>query len=436
MAAAYDEVACFAAASITETRKVSADTVREPAIRFRPADGGGGSCLHSQGFSANAALTWTLDSSHPSHLQLTEVDLRGQRPLRTGQLEFDASLFPGVAVQQQGLVALTEDGVLHSIQLPGQQSQQSILQGLSVTSLDVHAELRRLGDPTHLAVTHDSHRAPAVVAIGGQNGSLLVVPFKCFSTKSATGSFELLETASRYLSFFGKNTVPAVIWSSALSPISSELICVVHEDFSMRLWSIKTRHRVAAGALLQQSGQRANLTPVRVGAVCNDQGHLRLVVHLQPKEGSPEQPQTIAVSMDLVQASDGSLQVLNMKERMLEQSDTCFSCILSQQDTADPHSAHTWLLSPAPSLHAMSSSVSASSDETHHTDLVEKQGRADQPGHHDLQVSFCSKPIRQPSVIHFVTQTRCDLSTPFMCVGASCLCRSQCIMPVNHHINY
>ena len=387
MAAAYDEVVCFASASITAVREVHAEHSREAVVRFNCADAGAGCVVHDDASGAGIALTWTLNSSQPDHLHLTEVDLSGQRSVYAGRFEFEASLFPHLATQQQRLVALTEDGFLHSLDLPGQLGHQSLFQGLSVTSLDLHAELRKLGTPTLLAVMHDSTKANEVVLIGGQSGSLLVVPIACFSAKSASGSYELHDTASRYLSFFGKSTVPAVVWASALRPVSSELVCMLHEDFSMRFWNIRTKHRLSAGTLLQQSGQRVNLVPSKVGAVCSTQGHLRLVVHLQPKEGSSGQPQTVAVSMDLQQASDGSLQVLNMKERMLEQSDTTFSCILSQQDTADPHSAHTWLLSPDPSLHAISSSVSASSELAYHTTLVEEQALTMQTEQHNLQVS-------------------------------------------------
>ena len=387
MAAVYDEVICFASASITAARAVHAEHTRGAVLRFRCADVGDGCILHGHAPGDGVALTWALDSSQPDHLQLTEVDLSGQRSVHTGRFELEASLFPHVATQQQRLIALTEDGYLHSLELRGQLGHQSIFQGLSVASLDLHAELRKLGTPTHLTVTHDSTKAHAVVLIGGQSGSLLVVPISCFTAKSATGSYELQDTASRYLSFFGKSTAPAIVWASALRPVSSELVCILHEDFSMRFWNIRTKHRLSAGTLLQQSGQRANLVPSKVGAVCSTQGHLRLVVHLQPKEGSTEQPQTVAVSMDLQQASDSSLQVLNMKERLLEQSDSIFSCILSQQDTADPHSAHTWLLSTHPSLHAISSSVSASGEVAYHTTLVEEQSLAMQTEQYNLQVS-------------------------------------------------
>lgn len=386
MAATYDEVACFPSTSIIDVHEVQPDLAREPVVRFVPTDAGGGCIVNGTASDAGIALTWTLSSSQPDHLNLTEVDLSGQRQLQTQCLRFGASIFPHVAMQQQRLFTLTKDGFLFSLQ-PGQSGHQSLLQGMSITSLDLHAELRKLGTPTLLAVTQDQSQAPSAVLIGGQSGSLLVVPISCFSTQSTARSYELQETASRYLGFFGKSSTPAVVWASTLWPASPELTCVLHEDFSLRFWNLRTRHRVSAGALLQQSGQRANLVPAKVGAVCTAKGHLRLVVHLEPKDGSAEQPQTVAVSMDLQPAADGSLQVLNMKERMLEQSDTSFSCIVSQQDTADPHTAHTWLLSPSPSLHAISSSVSASSAETSDTALVEAQGMAPQPAQQDLQVS-------------------------------------------------
>lgn len=386
MAATYDEVACFATASITDSRQVHVEPVHEAVVRFDLAERGGGCVAASQASHVGLAQTWTLDSSAPTYLHLCEVDLTGQRSVRNGRIVFDATLFPEVVAQEQRLIAVTDDGFLHSIQLPRHQSHESLTQGLSITSMDLHAELRRLGAPACLAVTCGSPQVPEAVLIGGQSGSLLVVPVKCFSTQSATGSFELQETASRYLSFFGKSTVPAVVWASALRPISADLVCVLHKDFSMRFWNIKTRLRVATAQLLQQSGHKANLIPGRVGAICGAQGHFRLVVHLKPNEDSDEQPQTAAVSMDIQSASDGSLQVVNMKERMLEVSNTDFSCILSQQDTSDPHSAHTWLLSPTPSLHAIASSVSAPSDTAYHTTLIEKHGLAVQAGEHHLQV--------------------------------------------------
>ena len=237
-----------------------------------------------------------------------------------------------------------------------------------------------------LSVTQGDNSAQHVVLIGGLNGSVLVLPVSCFQAKSPAGAFELQETSGRYLSFFGKSTSSPVVWVSSLYPFSPELLCVVHQDLSMRFWNVRTRQKVSAGSLLQQSGQQSHLTPSTVGAVCNPLGHLRLVVHLQPKEGSSWQAQTVAVSMDLQQATDGSLQIANMRERLLEQSDAAFIAILTQQDTADPHTAHTWLLSSAPSLHAISSSVSAPADEQLQTVLIERQGLTTGAGLQDLQV--------------------------------------------------
>lgn len=386
MAATFEEVAPFAVA-ITPIQVVTAHTEHErrKLLDFEPRDVGDGCILASDGAGASTVISWTLESSRPNHLHLAETDLAGQRSVHRATIDLGAPLLPFVSVQQQRLVALSADGLLHSLQLPTQ-GHQPALQGLSTTSCDIHAELQKLGQPTVLSVTQSGNSAQDVILIGGSNGSVLVLPMGCFRAKSAAGAFELQETSSRYLSFFGKSTVSPVLWGSSLHPFSPELICVVHQDLSMRFWNVRTRQKVSTGSLLQQSGQQSHLTPSTLGAVCNPSGHLRLVVHLQPKQGSSWQAQTVAVSMDLRQATDGSMQVANMRERLLEQSHASFSAVLTQQDTEDPHTAHTWLLSPAPSLHAISSSVGAPTDEQLQTKLIERQGWGIEAGPQDLQV--------------------------------------------------
>jgi len=271
-------------------------------------------------------------------------------------------------------IVLTADGLLHSLALSDQLWHGSLLDGLATSSVNLRRELQKLGGPTTLVLGTASKPDEASICIGGQTGSILVVPANCFETQSASGCHELHFTPSGYLGFFSKSSTPAVTWTASLQPFAPELLCALHSDCSLRFWNTRTQQRVLVENLLQQSGQRGHVTPTAVGSVCSAQGHLRLVVHLDPKADTGVPPQTVAVSMDLEQAS-GQLLALNMRERMLEHSHLRFQSILTHASTADAESAQTWLLSDAPSLHAIISSVSGTPhEESCRAILMEKQG--------------------------------------------------------------
>ncbi|KAL0045451.1 hypothetical protein WJX82_006982 [Trebouxia sp. C0006] len=229
---------------------------------------------------------------------------------------------------------MTADGFLHSLALSDQFRHGSLLDGLATSSVNLRREVQKLGGPTTLALGTASKPDEASICIGGQTGCILVVPANCFETQSASGCHELHFTPSGYLGFFSKSTTPAVTWTASLEPFAPELFCALHSDCSLRFWNTTTQQRVLVENLLQQSGQKGHVTPTAVGSVCSAQGHLRLVVHLDPKADTGVPRQTVAVSMDLEQAG-GQLLALNMRERMLEHSHIRFQSILTHASTAD-----------------------------------------------------------------------------------------------------
>ncbi|KAL3143305.1 hypothetical protein ABBQ38_002146 [Trebouxia sp. C0009 RCD-2024] len=248
--------------------------------------------------------------------------------------------------------------------------------------------MERLGTPTTLEIIQTS-RDPReeLVCIGGQLGSLLVVPSACLDKKTAAKPYELTHSPSGYRAFFSKATTSAVTWTGSLDSFAPGLLCVLHSDCSLCFWDVNRRQRLLAESLLQQSGSRALLVPTAVGSLCTTQGHLRLVVHMEPKSGVPHcPPQTVAVSMDIQVLPDGLLQVVNMRERMLEHSSLCFQTILTHTGSSDANAAQTWLLSSTPSLHSITSNVSGEPHaESCRATLIEKQGVDTGPRHQPLQ---------------------------------------------------
>jgi len=344
-------------------------------LHVEPADVGGGIAPASTSSQSDGVFSWTISEAEPLDLQLTETYIDGQRGNCKLTVSFGAKLFPHAAFHPaKGIIVLTADGLLHSLALSDQLRHGSLLDGLATSSVNLRRELQKLGGPTTLVLGTASKPDEASICIGGQTGSILVVPANCFETQSASGCHELHFTPSGYLGFFSKSSTPAVTWTASLQPFAPELLCALHSDCSLRFWNTRTQQRVLVENLLQQSGQRGHVTPTAVGSVCSAQGHLRLVVHLDPKADTGVPPQTVAVSMDLEQAS-GQLLALNVRERMLEHSHLRFQSILTHASTADAESAQTWLLSDAPSLHAVISSVSGTPhEESCRAILMEKQG--------------------------------------------------------------
>ncbi len=356
-------------------------------LHVESADVGSGIALASASSQSDCVLSWTFSEAEPLDLQLTETYIDGQRGNCKLTVSFGAKLFPQAAFHQtKGIIVLTADGFLHSLALSDQFRHGSLLDGLATSSVNLRREVQKLGGPTTLALGTASKPDEASICIGGQTGSILVVPANCFETQSASGCHELHFTPSGYLGFFSKSTTPAVTWTASLEPFAPELFCALHSDCSLRFWNTTTQQRVLVENLLQQSGQKGHVTPTAVGSVCSAQGHLRLVVHLDPKADTGVPRQTVAVSMDLEQAG-GQLLALNMRERMLEHSHIRFQSILTHASTADAESAQTWLLSDAPSLHAIISSVSGTPhEESCRAILMEKQGVDTGSGQQKLQV--------------------------------------------------
>ena len=327
--------------------------------------------------TADCILSWTITQSEPAKLHLTETHIEGHRSSCKRTVNFSSTLLPKASFHSEhGLIVLTADGSLHSLLPRDQSSHASLLEGLTVSSIDATRDIDRLGTPTTIDVIKASRdQTEDFVCIGGQTGSLLVVPPGCLAGKTAVKPYELAHSPSGYRAFFSKSTSSAVTWTSSLEPFAPGLLCVLHEDCSLRFWNVSKRQRLLAENLLQQSGQRGLLVPTAVGSVCHAQGHLRLVVHLEPKAGAQSQPQTVAVSMDIQTPQEGLLQVVNMRERMLEHSDLRVQTVLIHTGSSDAYPAQTWLLSSSPSLHSITSTVSGEPHaEMCTATLIEKQG--------------------------------------------------------------
>ena len=382
------EVACLQSRLI-DTLHVPQHEGASELFLTQSADVGSGISPASSADADDYVLSWTFSKAKPSELQLTETPVEGQRSCCQLTVAFGSALFPQACFHQsKGLIVLTADGLLHSLASRDHSRHSSMLDALATSSVDLQREVVKLGKPTTLGLITASKLSDDFISIGGQTGSVLVVPATCFDNQSAHGCHELKHTPSSYLGFLSKSVTPAVSWMCSLHSLAPGLLCALHADCSLRFWNAPTRQRMLVENLLQQSGQKGRMVPTAVDSVCSTKGHLRLVVHLEPKTGTMCQPQTVAVSMDLQQALDGTLHAFNMRERMLEHSDLSFNTILTHRDTADAEAAQTWLLSTAPSLHAITSSVSGKPhEESHRTTLIEKQG-VDTGSHQQmLQVS-------------------------------------------------
>lgn len=382
------EVACLRW-RLVETLHVPQQST-ETELQFELANEGGGvSIPGTLPDSAQCILSWAISQHEPSQLQLTETHVHGQRSGCKRTVSFGSKLFPRAAYHPaKGLIVLTADGTLHSLLPRDQNSLLSLLDGLVTSSIDVKRHIDRLGIPTTLdAVSTTDAQDEGFFCIGGQTGAVLVVPPSCFDTESAAKPYELHHNPSGYRALFSKSTTSAVAWTNSLQPFASGLLCVLHADYSLRIWNVSKRRRLLVESLLQQSGQKELILPTAVGSVCNHQGHLRLVVHLEPKAGLHYVPQTIAVSMDIQIPQEGSIQIVNMRERMLEHDNLRFKTVLTHTHTSDAHPAQTWLLSITPSLHAITSSVSGQPhEESCRTVLIEKQGVDTGQRHQPLQV--------------------------------------------------
>lgn len=361
-------------------------------IQFQLADSGGGAIISQTASDQHDyILSWTFSRGEPAKLQLTETHVQGDRISCRRTVNFGSNIFPKASYHStHGLVVLTADGRLYTLLPRDRPSNQSLLDLLLVSSVDVSRDMERLGTPTTLEIIQTS-RDPReeLVCIGGQLGSLLVVPSACLDKKTAAKPYELTHSPSGYRAFFSKATTSAVTWTGSLDSFAPGLLCVLHSDCSLCFWDVNRRQRLLAESLLQQSGSRALLVPTAVGSLCTTQGHLRLVVHMEPKSGVPHcPPQTVAVSMDIQVLPDGLLQVVNMRERMLEHSSLCFQTILTHTGSSDANAAQTWLLSSTPSLHSITSNVSGEPHaESCRATLIEKQGVDTGPRHQPLQVT-------------------------------------------------
>lgn len=387
MVAFANEIVCVHWRSL-ETLHVPQQSPRREA-RFELADSGGGAVISgSASGTADYVLSWTITQSEPAKLHLTETHVEGRGSCKK-TVSFSSTLLTKASYHSQhGLVVLTADGSLHSLLPRDQSSHQSLLEGLTVSSIDLNGDIDRLGMPTTLDVLKASrNQTEDFICIGGQTGSLLVVPPSCLHGQTAIKPYELAHSPSGYRAFFSKSTTSAVTWAGSLEPFAPGLLCVLHEDCSLRFWNVNKRQRLLAENLLQQSGQKGLLVPTAVGSICHAQGHLRLVVHLEPKSGAQCQPQTVAVSMDIQILQEGSLQVVNMRERMLEHSNLRFQTVLMHTGSADVYPAQTWLLSGSSSLHSITSTVSGEPDaELCRANLIEKQGVNTGQKHQPLQV--------------------------------------------------
>lgn len=388
MVAFTNEIACVRWRSLETLHVPQQSPGRE--ARFELADSGGGAVIPGTASgTADCVLSWTITHSEPAKLHLTETHVEGHRSSCKKTVSFSSTLLPKASYHpQHGLIVLTADGSLHSLLPRDQSSHQSLLEGLTVSSIDLNGDIDRLGTPTTLDVLKASrNQTEDFICIGGQTGSLLVVPPSCLYGQTAVKPYELAHSPGGYRAFFSKSTTSAVTWTGSLEPFAPGLLCVLHEDCSLRFWNVSKRQRLLAENLLQQSGQKGLLVPTAVGSVCHAQGHLRLVVHLEPRPGAQCQPQTVAVSMDIQSLQEGSLQVVNMRERMLEHSDLRFQTVMMHIGSADVYPAQTWLLSSSPSLHSITSSLSGEPHaELCRTTLIEKQGVSTGKKHQPLQV--------------------------------------------------
>lgn len=336
-------------------------------------------------------LSWCISQEEPSQLQLTETHVQGHRGSFKRTIAFGSHLFPKASYHiEKGLIVLTADGSLHSLIPRDQGTHLSLLDELVTSTVDVRHDIERLGTPTTLnAFDFDMVETQRYVCIGGKTGSLLLVPPSCFDNDSTAKPFELQHSPSGYRAFFSKGAPSAITWAGCLGAFAPGLLCVLHADCSLRFWSVSKRQRLLVETLLQQSGQQGVVVPKAVGSMCSQNGHLRLVVHLEPKFGAQHQPQTVAVSMNLQIPQEGSIQAVNMRERMLEHDSLRFQTVLTHTRPSDPHSANTWLLSGSPSLHAITSSVSGQPhEEVCRTVLIEKQGVVTGQAHQPLQVGL------------------------------------------------
>lgn len=369
-------------------------------FHFQLADSGGGvSISQTASGQRQYILSWTVSRSEPAKLQLTETHVEGDRSSCKRTISFGSNVFPKVSFHStHGVVVLTADGRLHTLLPRDQPGNQSLLDGLCVSSVDVSRDIERLGTLTTLDVIRSSSdQTEDLVCIGGQTGSLLVVPPACLDKPAAAKPYELTHSSSGYLAFFSKTSTSAVTWTGSLESFAPGLLCVLHSDCSLRFWDVKTRQRLLTESLLQQSGTKALMVPTAVGSVCTRQGHLRLVVHMDPKSEARCPPQTVAVSMDIQIPQDGLLQVVNMRERMLEHSDLRFQTVLTPTGSSSANAAQTWLLSSSPSLHSITSNVSGEPHaEVRRATLIEKQGADTGQQLQPLQVTvilFCTVPV-------------------------------------------
>ena len=367
------EVSCLEWRSI-DTLHIPQHADAPQVLQADSTDAGGGVVL--AGSPNLCILSWTFSSLKPAELQLTETHIDGVQSNCKLRVVFGAPLFPQACFHQtKGVVVMTADGALHSLTPLDQASPGGLLEDLAISSVNIRPELHKLGQSTSLGLITTGKAADHSICIGGQTGSLLVVPATCFDAGTTGGCYELHHAPSGYLGFFSKSVTPAVTWTCSLAPFASNILCALHADCSLRFWNPSTRQRLLVESLLQQSGQNGLMKPTAVGSVCSTRGHFRLVVHLEPLAGTLNQPQTVAVCMELQQSSDGQLQALNMRERMLEHSELRFNTLLTHTSTADTETAQTWLLSDAPSLHAITSNVSGQPhEESCRVRLIEKQG--------------------------------------------------------------
>lgn len=389
MASILQEMSCLHWRSIN-TLHVPQQADGQDVLHFPSADVGEGVTPAVTVDENDCVLSWAFSRAEPSELQLTETHVDGQRSSSKRKVSFSTTVFPQACFHNRhGLVVLSADGALHRLVSRDQSSQDCLLDDFTSSSVDLRRELQRLGEPTVLGFITASKPADDSIFIGGQTGSILIVPADCFDTHSPAGCHELQHTPKGYRSYFSRKPTPAVTWASPLHPFAPDLLCALHADCSLWFWNTRTQQRVLVENLLQQSGQKDHMMPTAVGSVCSAQGHLRLVVHLEPKADTMCEAQTVAVSMDLRQSPDGQLQALNMRERMLEHSKLSLNTVMTHRSTADAESAQTWLLSDAPSLHAVTSSVSGKPHEVScKATLIEKQGVDRGSGNQAFQVRF------------------------------------------------
>ena len=131
-------------------------------------------------------------------------------------------------------MVLTADGRLYTLLPRDRPSNQSLLDLLLVSSVDVSRDMERLGTPTTLDIIKTSRDSTEeFVCIGGQTGSLLVVPSACLDKQTAAKPYELTHSPSGYRAFFSKGTTSAVTWTGSLESFASDLLCVLHSDCSL-----------------------------------------------------------------------------------------------------------------------------------------------------------------------------------------------------------